>query len=132
MKLTKKQVIDNIAESLDKCIGESIYLADVVERFDCVGVIQEDDMWLMDYSICEELDAIEQEKSDNKDADNHNDYDAISVGEMLHVNRTYDDREIYYFMDLDEDPAWNAWRDKYDYEQVVITKEIVEEFRKIG
>ena len=117
MKLTTNKLVIAIAKALDECVDEYIFLSDVMYDYDC-GVLIDNDVWLMDADLME-------------DGDEDEDYDALTVDEMLYVNKEYD-REIYYSLRFDDNHIWNEWRDKYDYEQVELTKEMVEEFRRIG
>ena len=114
MKLYTDEVIADIAEALDEYVGEYIFLSDIISDYDC-GVLLDNDVWLMDADLMGEDD----------------DYDALTVDEMLYINEECD-REIYYCMEFDSHHIWSEWRDKYDFEQVPLTEEMVEEFRRIG
>ena len=103
-------IIKQLGKELENYIGEAIYLSDVCNAGG-IGIMEDDEVWV----------------SDDELFDNDADYDVLTARDMLHVNNTAD-KVIFYPIDI---TILEQWRSNYDYNQVKITKEMIEELTKI-
>ena len=82
MQKTKREIKEEVVKLLGDLIDEKIYLSDEIVNEE-IGLVIDNSIWLIDWDLY----------------DDEEDYDAITVDEMLFINKEFD-KDIYYELDF--------------------------------